>query len=105
MSLLYFVRLICGAFALQANDTNEFGVNTAFLTVKLLFITETGALNVEFPDAINVVVAIPPLNVSKAVAVSGVVFCKYLALACEIDMPEPDDVCLKYSLSYMIPKK
>ena len=45
----------------------------------------------------------PPEKVSKAVAVSNVVFCKYFAFAC--DSVNPDDTGLKNALSYVIPLK
>jgi hypothetical protein len=46
-------------------------------------------------------VVIPPVKFSNAVAVSGVVFCKYNALACVRDSPVPD--VLKKALLYGIP--
>jgi hypothetical protein len=44
----------------------------------------------------------PPVKVSKAVAVSVVVFCKYNVLALACDKPEPVLV-VKNELLYVIP--
>jgi hypothetical protein len=67
---------------------DDVGLVSVSLVIKVFPKTFVILLNVDIPDAVKVDVDIPPLNVSNADAVSGVVFLKYNVLALVSDNPE-----------------
>ena len=67
---------------------DDVGLVSTSLVIKVFPNIFVELLNIAAPDAVNVDVDIPPLNVSRAVAVSVVVFRKYNELALVSDKPE-----------------